>query len=64
MLPHALAGGALTREDSEGMDEDGKESGGWTDEHTTWWFEFLQEKGLKGITRDVWSQVRPITDWK
>ena len=56
LIPHALAGGALAHEDEDGMDEDGKERG-WTDEYTDWWFEFLQEKGLKGITRDIWSQV-------
>ncbi len=61
LIPHALAGGALTHDDGDGMDEDGKDNVGWTDEYTNWWFEFLTEKGLKGITRDIWTQVRPLT---
>ncbi len=34
LIPHALAGGALTHDDGDGMDEDGKDNVGWTDEYT------------------------------
>lgn len=35
------------------------ESGGWTSEHTQWWFDFLNEKGGKGISKDTWQMVSP-----
>ncbi|KAG7087771.1 hypothetical protein E1B28_013712 [Marasmius oreades] len=28
---------------------------GWQEEHTTWWFEFLSEKKVKGVSKDTWS---------
>ena len=80
LLPHGLAGGALSHivsAPSAGQDEDGDElmdgsgvgaSGagagsaeheeGWSDKHTQWWFEFLEQNGMKGVSKDVWRMVR------
>ncbi|CAE6475757.1 unnamed protein product [Rhizoctonia solani] len=30
---------------------------GWTSEHTEWWFEFLKEKGGKGVSKDTWAML-------
>ena len=32
---------------------------GWKDEYTQWWFDFLGEKGGKGVSKDTWAMVRP-----
>jgi len=54
-----LAGGALSHDlTDEDVDMDGEESSGWTDAHTQWWFEFLTEKGGKGVSKDTWMMVR------
>lgn len=58
LIPHGLQGGALShkREDGEddamGIDEDG-----WQEEYLNWWFEHLKEKGVKGVSKDVWQMV-------
>ncbi|KAJ7703954.1 defective in Cullin neddylation protein 1 [Mycena rosella] len=67
LLPHGMAGGALaplSGADGDGdVDMDGssvvhggKGGGGegWSAEHVDWWFEFLQEKGGKGVSKDTW----------
>jgi len=36
---------------------DGEGSFGWTDEHTQWWFQFLTEKGGKGVSKDTWMML-------
>ena len=66
-----MAGGALTRiaiQDDGGdedidMDESEGEDG-WKEKHLQWWFDFLNERGGKGITKDTWIMVRTflITD--
>jgi len=33
--------------------EDGNE--GWKEEYNEWWFEFLDEKAVKGISKDAWT---------
>jgi DCN1-like protein 1/2 len=36
---------------------------GWSDALTAWWFDFLDEKGGKGVSKDTWSMVchrRPL----
>ncbi|KAF8330192.1 defective in Cullin neddylation protein 1 [Cantharellus anzutake] len=43
LLPIGLEGDALRRED------------GWKSDHNGWWFEFLDAKGGKGISKDVWN---------
>ncbi|KIP03035.1 hypothetical protein PHLGIDRAFT_78198 [Phlebiopsis gigantea 11061_1 CR5-6] len=60
LLPHGLQGGALshitTHQDGDGDDRmSGDEEEGWQDEHTQWWIEFLEEKKLKGVSKDVWQ---------
>ncbi|KZP33208.1 defective in Cullin neddylation protein 1 [Athelia psychrophila] len=53
LIPHALKGGALSHISSaEGGDID--MDGGWTDKYTQWWFDFLAEKGGKGVSKDTW----------
>jgi DCN1-like protein 1/2 len=62
LLPHGLQGGALSRRHSTDEDDDvdmtEEEEEGWQDEHTQWWFEFLNTKGGKGISKDTWVMVR------
>ncbi|KAJ6465690.1 defective in Cullin neddylation protein 1 [Mycena sanguinolenta] len=56
LLPHGLAGGALAHIDASGDVDMGVGSGkaGWKPEYVDWWFEFLQEKGGKGVSKDTW----------
>jgi DCN1-like protein 1/2 len=30
---------------------------GWKEEHLQWWFDFLNERGGKGVTKDTWVMV-------
>ena len=70
LIPHGLGGGALAHVQapagaSAAQDEDGDEpmdgSGGpeegWQEEHTQWWFEFLESSNVKGVSKDVWQMV-------
>lgn len=62
LLPQAIEGGALAHVDSEDDEEEAMpQSGGpgWADQHTQMWFDFLNEKGVKGISRDTWNMVSP-----
>jgi DCN1-like protein 1/2 len=54
LLPHGLKGGALRSQDPGG-DDLMKVDGGWTEEHTQLWYEFLSEKHIKGISKDTWA---------
>lgn len=36
------------------MDEGGE---GWKEEYLQWWFEFLDGRGGKGVTKDTWIMV-------
>lgn len=60
LLPHGYSEGALTtsnaREGNDDVDMDGNVSG-WKEEYTQWWFEFLTEKKLKGVSKDTWLMV-------
>jgi DCN1-like protein 1/2 len=60
LLPHGLKGGALSHINNKDEDEDEDMSGeeGWQEEHTQWWFEFLNEKKFKGISKDTWVVFR------
>ncbi|KAJ7868529.1 defective in Cullin neddylation protein 1 [Mycena olivaceomarginata] len=52
LLPHGMAGGALAHIEGEDVDMDG--GGGRWEEHVQWWFEFLEQKGGKGVSKDTW----------
>jgi DCN1-like protein 1/2 len=56
LLPHGLQDGALSHIHSKDDDDDDDmgEGDGWRDEYVQWWFDFLNEKGGKGISRDTW----------
>jgi len=60
LIPYGLAEGALTRipmqDDKDGnKDVDMDECpDGWKQEYLQWWFDFLNERGGKGITKDTW----------
>ena len=58
LIPHGLQGGALSHKREEGDDDPmGLDEEGWQEEYLTWWFEHLQEKKVKGISKDVWHMV-------
>jgi len=44
LLAIGLSGSALPRN-------------GWRDEYTQWWFDFLGEKGGKGVSKDTWAML-------
>jgi len=58
LLPHGLQGGALSHIQSlDGEDSPMSGAGsddGWKPEYTQWWFEFLNERGGKGVSKDTW----------
>lgn len=59
LIPYGLDGGALSHIPSTDSDHDvdmGAE--GWKSEYTRWWFDFLNEKGGKGVSKDTWNMVR------
>lgn len=67
LIPHGLEGGALAHVPSPmNQDDDGDEimdgsvgpEEGWREEHTQWWFEYLEQSGIKGVSKDVWQMVR------
>ena len=60
LLPHGLKGGALRVQDPGG-DDLMKVDGGWTEEHTQLWYEFLSEKNIKGISKDTWAMARILS---
>lgn len=61
LIPHGLHGGALAHVHStEDGDDDMSEDGGWTDKYTQWWFDYLNEKGGKGISKDTWIMVKAM----
>ncbi|KAI0076998.1 defective in Cullin neddylation protein 1 [Panus rudis PR-1116 ss-1] len=59
LLPHGLQGGALAHTSHRGNDDDEAmidiDEEGWRPEFTEWWFEFLQQRGPKGISKDTWQ---------
>jgi len=56
LLPHGLDGGALSHIRSRDDDDDDSmtEEKGWSTRHTKLWFDFLKEKGGKGVSKDSW----------
>lgn len=63
LIPHGLAGKALTRipmqnDGDEDIVMDDSEGGeGWKEEYLQWWFDFLNGRGGKGVTKDTWIMV-------
>ena len=56
LIPHGLQGGALAHvQRDDDVDMTGEE--GWKEEYTQWWFDFLNEKGGKGVSKDTWQMV-------
>jgi hypothetical protein len=66
LLPAGLEGGALSHIRRSGNDDDddddtdelmvtGDSPPGWSASYTDLWFEFLQEKGGKGVSKDTWQ---------
>ena len=65
LIPFGLQNGALSHVTSlPGKDGDDVRMGeleeGWKDEYTQWWFDFLNEKGGKGVSKDTWQMVRVV----
>jgi len=56
LLPHGFHGGALSHVTSHDSDDDVKMDGeeGWKEEYIQWWFDFLNQKGHKGVSKDTW----------
>jgi hypothetical protein len=48
----------LLSDDDGDQNMDVGDEAGWNDELTQWWFDFLTEKGGKGVSKDTWSMVR------
>lgn len=58
LLPIGLKGGACSADDSIMKVDGGSGSGGWTEEHSQLWYDFLGEKkNIKGISKDTWAMV-------
>lgn len=57
LIPHGLQGGALShvRRRDDDDDVDMSDEDGWNDEFTDMWFEFVDEKNIKGISKDTWQ---------
>lgn len=59
LLPHGLAGDALTHiTPSDGEEDVRMDEEGWQNEYIQWWFDFLNQKGGKGVSKDTWVMVR------
>ena len=41
----------------DGEDVDMEPEEGWKPEYMQWWFEFLNRKKVKGISKDTWNMV-------
>jgi len=61
LLPHGLEGGALSHEFSseDGCDHPmGDEAEvGWRPEYNQIWFDYLNERGGKGVSKDTWMML-------
>lgn len=59
LIPHGLKGGALSHKREDGEDDTmGVDEEGWKEEYLSWWFEYLNSKNAKGVSKDVWQMVR------
>lgn len=65
LIPYGLTGRALAHTSEGDTDEETDDDEdtpmdveeGWRTEFTQWWFQFLTEKGGKGISKDTWTMV-------
>jgi len=66
LLPIGLSGGALSHLDVKPTSNADAARAGWREEHNQWWFDYLQLRNVKGISKDTWSMflefVRMIDD--
>ena len=64
LLPHGLKGGAIStnsaKDDVDMGGENPPAEHSWTTERIAMWFQFLDDKGLKGISRDSWLMVSEV----
>lgn len=51
LLPAGQKGDALSHQGNDPSES------GWKPEYNQWWFDFLDEKGGKGVSRDTWNMV-------
>jgi len=63
LIPVGIEGGALSHIASEEDDDDDAkmtpaDEEGWNENLTKLWFDFLDERGGKGISKDTWSMFR------
>jgi hypothetical protein len=60
LIPHGLSGGALahvSEEDGDDVQMRDASDSGWTSKHTDAWLSFLEQRGVKGVSKDTWSMV-------
>ncbi|KAG6811503.1 hypothetical protein H0H92_007105 [Tricholoma furcatifolium] len=59
LLPHGMKGGALSHIKAESGDGDVsmEDEEGWKPEYIQWWFDFLAEKSIKGVSKDTWTML-------
>ncbi|PFH50214.1 hypothetical protein AMATHDRAFT_145703 [Amanita thiersii Skay4041] len=58
LLPHGLKGGGLTHSPAKSNNAEALESteeGGWKEEYTELWYEFLNQRKGKGVSKDTWA---------
>ena len=61
LLPFGLENSALSHVDDLNADPPTSTYPGWQPEHTDWWIEYIQEKNVKGLSKDTWSMVRAFS---
>lgn len=62
LLPHGFAGGALSHqliaeEDDEDQPMEDEDEEGWRPGYNQLWFDFLKERGGKGVSKDTWLML-------
>ena len=62
LLPAGLKGRALQHMDTRMEDDEviytPSREPGWKTVHSELWFEYMTEKGGKGVSKDTWQMVR------
>jgi DCN1-like protein 1/2 len=57
LLPHGMKGGALAHKKQDCDDVIMEPQEGFKPEYVQWWFDFLNQKGGKGVSKDTWNMV-------